>query len=532
MSTATAEILEPDPKAADVVSQDWTFAELKQLAKRSLYFLAKWVLGYDKLDFKIHGPLCALLQNRQKNRKKIVLPRGWYKTTVISIAFPIFLAINDCNVRILLVQNTFKNAVSKLSSIDQHFKGNDRFRALFPELIPNEACVWRADSMCVKRTKAYSESTFEAAGTGTQVVSRHYDYIIEDDTVAPDLDEMGEESLAPSPQDIEQAIGFHRSTLGLLNDPSDTLIVVGTRWYVKDLLSWIDDNEGDVYSRYERAVRETDGRPDPRGQLAWPERFPEQVLVQMEKQYGPYLYACLCLNTPVNPEDMLFRKDWFRLYVPEHLPKSLHVYTTVDVANDPKKNKGKKADYNVVCTCGKDLKTGLVYVLECDRIKGNPGEVIDLIFQHFERWKPIVVGIESVAYQSTLQYWVEERMRSTGKYFNVEAVTTGGRSKHERIMGLQPVIKTGSLLFLHPAQQWLMSELESYPLGVYDDGADALAANKSLWDVTAGTEDEQAEAEAARDPHSLAAAKRSIQKRYENQGGILYDVLTEPTKWV
>jgi hypothetical protein len=61
-------------------------ALIKKLSVKSLYFFAKFVLGYDWLDVKVHLPLCKILENYEVNTKvRVTLPRSWLKSAVTTI---------------------------------------------------------------------------------------------------------------------------------------------------------------------------------------------------------------------------------------------------------------------------------------------------------------------------------------------------------------------------------------------------------------------------------------------------------------
>lgn len=714
---------------------------LRKAAEESLYLFAKGVLGFDWLDKDVHVPICDRLEDVTRNRKIIVLPRGWLKTTICSIAFPIWLSVKRPNIRVLITQNSHANACKKLSVIAQQWETNPILRAMYPELLPNRSSTWKADSLCLTRTATFPESTYEAAGTSTKVVSRHYDVVIEDDTVAPDFDELGVESLAPTHDDVQKAIGWHRTNvLPLLNNPStDLVLIVGTRWYDQDLIRWVMDNEPQ-YEVLTRACKEdADGKPDVNGTITYPSRFNQDTLDGLEAALGPYMYSCnpaeapilmgdfrsrnisevkagdtvigfttnagehsrlvyskvletrsrtspivevvfksgrkirctpdhhwlnanefkkradvarkiysparvgmsmafvynpfdenvfelnrttrqaereslawlggmfdgegnvtrvlgsgrlsiaqsqrynpqisdmirrvmhmnrfvwseskdgdqlvfgltwedrrrfminvpsvktqlgipptllssrwikekdeiisvtpcgaetvyslqtetgnyicwgyaskncLYMNTPVRSEDMMFKTAWFQYY--ERVPRAEHtaVYTTVDVATDPKLAKGKKVDYNVVMTTAKDMSSGHIYVLDYFRKRCNPGELAAAIFDHVVRFRPIVVGYEDVAYQRSIEYWLKELMRAQQIYFILESMPRTGRdAKDKAICALQPLFASGTI-FLRPHMKELMSELLKYPLGDHDDTPDALSMQLRMWKRT------------------------------------------------
>ena len=504
-------------------------ASLREKALSDLYFFSKGILGYDRMVPKIHRPLCRLLELysgydgtlstpwseyesvlrrtfaqlnlteevileklaeiKSKGIKKllILLPRGWYKTTMVSIAYPLWRGVRDSNVRVLLAQNTSSNAVSKGSALGAVVKNAPLFALLFPEVMPTDAERWSEGGRCLKRSKQFAESTFEFAGIRTQVTSRHFNLIIEDDTVAPDKDDLGESSILPSKNDVSQAIGWHRLVPPLLDEiEKDQNIVVGTRWFVKDLLAWVMENEPG-FVVYQRAVKEgANGKPSPQGAPAWDERFSEGVLRDLALSLGPYLFSCLYMNTPVQAENMLFLDDWIRYFDVE--PASLMTFTTVDLANDPLDTKSEP-DYNVVLTCGKDMISGRVYVLDYARERCAPSRTLELIFEHVNKWHPATVGIETVGYQKSLLPWIRQFQVSSGKYFMVTPLSHNKASKGARIRGLQPAVASGALLF-RTHMQALVNEMLVYPLGVNDDLVDALAMQLELWKITPSRDEE------------------------------------------
>ncbi len=488
--------------------------ELRREGRENLYFFAKGILGFDWLDPGIHLPLCRILQDQKNTRVKVVLPRGWLKTTVCSCAYPLWRAVRDPNVRVLLVQNTFTNACAKLGRIKAVVERNALFRALFPEVLPDSSCTWKQESLCLKRPRGYDESTFEAAGTRTQVTSRHYNVIIEDDTVAPEREDLSEESIAPGEDDIEKAIGWHKLALPLLETPmSDQRIVVGTRWAERDLLGWIDEEEKGEYLSYERAALEDEqGRPSYDGESPYPRRFPTRIVHQIRASLGEYLFSALYMNSPMSGSDMVFKPSWIRYYDQE--PRDLAVYTTVDLAGDPGSSSGKCA--NAIVTTGKHLVTGRIYVLDVWRKRANPGEVIQELFSHVRRWHPIRVGIESVGYQSTMLYWVRERMQKEKLWFSVEGILHGRTSKDARALGLQPLVENGVLLF-RPCQTEAVQEFVSYPYGAYRDIIDTLSMQLKMWQMTVSVE-ERKEKGSREDPFSLDNAIRELKERVHKKG--------------
>ena len=505
---------------------------IKEMGLADLYFFAKFILNYDWLDEKIHLPLCRILQDYETNKRvRVLLPRSWLKSTVCSIAYPIWRACRDCNVRILLVQNSATNAEAKLKSIRQQWEGNELLRALFPELLPQTSETWTSKSLCLRRTRPNNENTFEAAGRGTQLTGRHYNLIVEDDTVAPDKDEWTEDNVLPVKEDIGQAIGFHHSCIPMLVEAkNDQILVVGTRWFQVDLLSWVGEKEP-WYVTYERAVREKDGKPSADGVVTWPEKFDEETLEGIEQSMGPYLFACLYLNNPLRAEDMIFQPGWFDYY--EHVdPRYLEIYITIDPAGNPKNSvaKKKKNDYNVIMVAGRHMYSGLIYVMEYVEFKGGPGELVQKLFAYVARFgdRLVKVGVEAVAYQESLEYIFSLEMAQRKVWFELVLIkhsgARGSMKKEYRIRSLQPLVRAGTIKF-KATHGRLIGQLATFPLGANDDLADALSMFLQLWSIEVIV-DREAPGVASQTTE-LEEAVRSIAAKLRPPSGSVFDVMTD-----
>jgi len=506
--------------------------KIRAEAAKSLYFFAKGILGYDWIVPDPHGPVCKLLEDRSKKRKKFVLPRGWLKTTVCTVSYAIWRAVHDPNIRILLAQNNQENAQKKLAEIRDTFERNKLLRTLYPDILPGPHSVWRATSLCLNRTKSYPESTFECIGVRGQPTSRHYNIIIEDDTVAPDFDELGGETLAPSHDDVRKAVMWHSLALPLLtNVKDDEILVVGTRWYEQDLMSHITANEPQ-YHTIERSCREDDeGNSDPRGHITYPQRFDDDVLTQYEQSLGPYFFSTLMLNRPVAIGEMLFKAEWLKEY--EVLPprQNLEVYTTIDPATDPElsTSRSDRLDYSVVLTTGKDLMTGDIYVIDYFRERCSPGDHATALFHHVSTYRPIIVGYEDVAYQKSLDYWLKELMRQRNQFFLLKPIKrTGRKSKETHIMGLHPIAAAGAI-YIRPHMSELRTEFLSFPRGAHDDLIDCLAMQTQLWRLTKSASERKRKILDS-DPYSVNAAIANLRERHANRAGPQGSIVFDPMK--
>jgi hypothetical protein len=451
-----------------------TINQIKLLGRESLFFFAKSILGFSLLDRRIHLPICQKLEQHAKYSRIVVeLPRDWFKSTLVTVAYLMWRWIRNPEIRCLLVLNTFTNACGKLLMISDIVKKRTLFRVCYPEVLPDSGCTWKADKLCGRRNGSFHEGTFEAAGSGTQVTSRHYDIIIEDDTVAPEKDNLKGMIMQPTRMQIEKAIGWHRLAGPLLMHPLESqIIVVGTRWMENDLIDWILKNEPSYYYIRRAAREDKEGNPSPSGDCAWPDRFGPVVLKALQDSLGNYMFSTLFLGNPIPESAQIFRKSWIEYYDPADLPKGLVFLTLVDAAGGI--SDGSVApNLSVVNTVGIDQESGRMYDVRYDAGMFNPGEHINKMFEHYRMFSSLKFLIEVNAYQKTLAWWTKQRQRETGEYFLIETVNNL-RSKDERIRALQPFF-SGGMILIRPDMIELETELLSYPRGQTDDIIDTLS---------------------------------------------------------
>jgi hypothetical protein len=110
------------------------------------------------------------------------------------------------------------------------------------------------------------------------------------------------------------------------------------------------------------------------------------------------------------------------------------------------------------------------YILEVARVRGRFSDQLALLQDINRRWRPRVVGIETVAYQEVLA-------QAAADHGLVVAELKGQRLKAGRIENLSVAASRGAL-FLPAGQRWVREfcdEAWAWPLAGHDDQLDALA---------------------------------------------------------
>ena len=453
----------------------------RDLIETDLFYLSKYVLGYQDLDY-MHWQLCEHSDQRL-DRELYLLPREHLKSTLMTIARSIQWLAQDPNKTILITSATLDNAKAFLDEIKQHIRGNERLRQLYPQfdivnaddkVIPS--VKWDAMRITLPRTKVVKEPSITVAGVGQSFASRHYDRIIFDDL-------LNEKNTENSEQ-IQKAIKWFQQITPIIK-PEGILCVIGTRWDYGDLYEWMITTLTD-FTLYIRKIKEN-------GKLIFPRKFTEARYEALKRTMRSFLFSCQYYNEPVSADDQLFKDEYFR-YLPhphiEGIPGRKD-YLVIDPATARNKN----SDYTGMIVFGVD-RNKKRYVSDIVRDKLSPQEQIDIIFLLVDKHMIDTVGIETVGFQSYIKFNLEREMEKRDRYFGIVELKPKGRKKEDRISALEPLFRAGQIVFASKILytsiflkqeldmvQILKSELIRFPKAAHDDLSDALAyvIDMDLW---------------------------------------------------
>lgn len=203
----------------------------KQLYLDSFYHFAKYCLGYKDMVPHVHGKMAKVLQEPTPN-KLICVPRGTFKSSVASVAYPIWRIIHNPNIRILIDSQLYSNATNYLREIKGHFESNEKFRYLFGDYVGR---TWNDSEIIVsKRSIMKKEPTVVASGIGAQKTGQHYDLCIGDDLSSYDNCKTFESA--------QKVINHYKLYTSLL-DPGGEKVIIGTRYSEVDIIGHIIKNE-------------------------------------------------------------------------------------------------------------------------------------------------------------------------------------------------------------------------------------------------------------------------------------------------
>jgi hypothetical protein len=210
----------------------------------------------------------------RKKNMLILMPRGTFKSSVVTIGFSLQIALNEPNARILIDSETQSKAKAFLSETKGHMESNELYRSIFkaihgvyPDGVStkrNKDLLWtNSEIVLACRSKPLKEPSIMVSGIDKSINGMHYDYIIGDD--------LHSEKNVTNSEQIQQVVDHWKLLYSLL-DPGKVLIIIGTRWHFVDLYQEILDHHRDDYNVIIRRAIKLDG------EAFFPQRLPLEDL--------------------------------------------------------------------------------------------------------------------------------------------------------------------------------------------------------------------------------------------------------------
>lgn len=199
---------------------------IKELVVSDFFLFAKHILGYKDLEWAVHGECVRALESDAK-RKLVVLPRGSFKSSLGSVAYPIWRLLRDPDITILLDSELYTNSKNLLREIKGHLASSSFIR-IFGDL---SGTKWDEGEIIVStRQRNRKEASITVGGIETTKVGQHYDLIIGDD--------YNSAQNSDTPEKCQKVVDHFKYNLNILN-PGGEYLIIGTRYAELDVIGFL-----------------------------------------------------------------------------------------------------------------------------------------------------------------------------------------------------------------------------------------------------------------------------------------------------
>lgn len=482
-------------------------------ALSSLYWFSYFVLGYEDMRPELHLPFANFLQLHPWNggppdsmRKMAWMPRGHFKSSLASVALPLWLLCHDRNMTIALFSAKMDHPVKWLRQIKTIINSNKWFKLAFPEIKPMPANErpgyekWDQHEIIITREPVLSgdaQATITCASIASGQASQHWDYIIVDDPV--------NEKTAKSEDEIARAVDTYKYMDALGRGFARTgHLLVGTPYGRGDVMEWAMENQvksgnrlywgigarGDFeISEKLRGQRDLLVNLEP-GAPILPNIVPESMLQKIEnedieKYYLQYL--CKPYDLGRNGFDLDLIRDYWKdqslTFHCECHPRHSHNISNMSLIGlcDPASSPDKEACKSAIVVVAKG-ECGCRFIVEEWAQRVDPSVTTNQIIDVTKRWQPYLrnFGIETVGLQVTLKSWLEQ-LQAEGKLpiqVKFHPLKPAGRKKDARISSQLGPVRAGlwhklPTMRLTEGRENLLWELSKWPLNKQRDLIDA-----------------------------------------------------------
>ena len=410
----------------------------------------------DGYHLKVLAEKLENVERGEINNLCVAMPPRHSKSSMITLAYPIWLLTKNPNLRILIV-----NAESSLS---------ENFGISLRDYIQDYGALFGLYLSDTKHAKDHLKfeningellkGSIRLVGAGGGITGQDADYLIIDDPY------KGFEDITPTL--LNKKINWFKTKIIQRREPDSKLIILHTRWHTNDLQGYLKANQPDKYEFLSFPAIKDDGNP------LWPERYTLDFLNGQLEEMGERLFSSIYQQKPLDETGDFFNID--KLFYEESYDPTSTIAGRVrswDLAYSDE-SKGNVNDSTAGILMHRTLDDKYIIT---DLEHGQYGDnLINVIKQTARADSPRVkILIETGTRGGASQFLFKEYKKKLEGYNVVQSEPIG--SKVDRATPFKNAIldgKVGVLLDDHRRGK-LLEQLKSFPLGSHDDIVDACA---------------------------------------------------------
>ena len=386
------------------------------------------------------------------NRLIINMPPRHTKSEFASFLLPAWMIGRNPKLKIIQTTHTTELAV-RFGRKAKHLIDSPDYKKFFKTTL-------REDSQAAGRWETDQGGEYFAAGVGSAITGRGADLLI--------IDDPHSEQDAMNPEALERAYEWYTSGPRQRLQPGGKIVVVMTRWSLKDLTGSLIGAQKGIKSDQWEVIEFPAILPDE--QPVWPEYWKLSELESVKASLSIQKWNAQWMQNPTSEEGSIIKRDWWRKWDKDYIPELYHVIQSYDTAFLKKET----ADYSAITTWGvfypnPDSGPNLI-LLDAVKERLEFPELRRRALEQYHYWKPESVVIESKASGLPLTY----ELRKMGIPV-INFTPSKGNDKHSRINAVAPLFESGQIWAPEAAfAEEVIEECAAFPFGDHDDLVDSM----------------------------------------------------------
>lgn len=319
----------------------------------------------------------------------------------------------------------------------------------------------REDSQAAGKWETEQGGEYYAAGVGSAITGRGADLLI--------IDDPHSEQDALNIDALERAYEWYTSGPRQRLQPGGAIVMVMTRWNVKDLTGALlrdtGNEKADKWELIEFPAILPSGKP------VWPEYWKLEELENVKASLSLQKWNAQWMQNPTSEEGAIIKREWWRKWEKDTIPPLEHVIQSYDTAFMKKET----ADYSAITTWGvfynnEDSGPQLI-LLDAVKDRFEFPELRRIAYQQYQYWQPETVLVEAKASGLPLTY----ELRKMGIPV-INYTPSRGNDKHTRVNSVAPLFESGQIWAPVDKEfaQEVIEECAAFPYGDHDDLVDSM----------------------------------------------------------
>ena len=317
----------------------------------------------------------------------------------------------------------------------------------------------REDSQAAGKWETAQGGEYYAAGVGSAITGRGADLLI--------IDDPHSEQDALNMTAMERAYEWYTSGPRQRLQPGGAIVVVMTRWNMKDLTGMLVKSQKELKSDKWEIIEFPAIMPS--GKPVWPEYWKKEELESVKASLSIGKWNAQWMQNPTAEEGSLIKREWWKVWDKPYIPPLQHVIQSYDTAYLKKET----ADFTAITTWGvfypnEDSPANLI-LLDSFKERVEFPELRKEAFRQYRYWNPETVIIEAKAAGLPLTY----ELRKAGIPV-INYTPSKGQDKHARVNAVSPLFESG--IIWAPDEKFaeeVIEECASFPYGDHDDLVDS-----------------------------------------------------------
>lgn len=423
-----------------------------------LYYFYRVFVG-SKFTENLHAPHIKSLSKElmrmtdgEFKRLCVAMPPRHSKSSLITIAYPMWRIFQNPNLNILIINNSSSLSEKFGIALREYIREfGELFNIYLSDVKKSQSYLMFTD----KDGKLYNGS-IRLVGKGGAITGTDADILILDDIYKGNADDL-------SPTALEKTIDWFNTIVEQRIEPMTELLILHTRWADNDLQGWIKKNDAEDYHFLEYPAILDDGTP------LWKERYTIQELEAKKRRIGNRMFSALYQQVPLDATSDFFDFKHLKFGKPEGEP--IVTVRAWDIASS--EDVGNERDYSVGAKM--ELYDNDEIVIT-DIVRGQYGNKFKSVLRDTAEKDGIdchiIIETGIAAAGKLLMTEYEEQLKG----FIVERAMPV-RSKEDRATPFRNAIMDGHIYLNidNESQKTLLEELRGFPFAPKDDQVDAVS---------------------------------------------------------